>query len=301
MAWLGQPAVGRDQPGADKPARAPGTADAASGRRASALGTAKPAQDKGSRPAGGDADGNAGEKGLGTPGLVTLDTLLADPKRFEGDELIVDGLYKSGTRLAELKNRDGTGIGWTLPIARNDDRTICTADGKVKGFSSLLLVDDELAPALGRVFAKLRFKSTINPSYKCVISAVGRTLEADGEKAAAVVIVGLEILVGCDYQKVALRQFDKAFRTVKIKAHEASIGYGDGNLWVERLGGEQKFVLPLRQKFRELQVRKFNDRTQAAVDAYIQRELGGVVRAAAVARDQYLQNMDALMGRRFTP
>ena len=72
---------------------------------------------------------------------------------------------------------------------------------------------------------------------------------------------------------VARHQYAKAFRTLTVTADEANVDFGDGDFWVERLGGEEDFVQPIRRKFREMQRRAITNRDSAMIDAMLQREL----------------------------
>jgi hypothetical protein len=254
-------------------------------RRASMLGSSKP--DGSPLPEAGRLGPRKGDqKGLPSPDAITLETVLADPKKFDGSPLVLDGLYKIGTRTSIVNGPDGRLIGLAIPIARNDDTTICSPEGKINGSKTLVLLDDELASTFDRIMPKLKFRATINPTFKCAITVSARTRTVNEQSIQTVEVVGLEVLGSCNFWKVAQRQFSKAFLTVKVDQDNASVGYGDGEIWVQRLGGEQKFVLPLRQKFRDLQVRMVNNRDAAIVDAVMQRELAAVVRMAAIARDQ---------------
>ena len=66
---------------------------------------------------------------------------------------------------------------------------------------------------------------------------------------------------------------------VEVNATGGQIGFGDGSKWVERLGGEEKYVQPIRRKFRELQRRspRTHGRRYSRVST---RELNNVMRAA---------------------
>ena len=66
----------------------------------------------------------------------------------------------------------------------------------------------------------------------------------------------------------------QAFRTLTVSADEADVDFGDGDLWVERLGGEENFVQPIRRKFREMQRRAITDRDSAVIDSILQARTG---------------------------
>ena len=177
-----------------------------------------------------------------------LDDLLATPGELAGNTLVLNGLFKIGTKIAEVKGPDGSILGSSLPDARNDDSTVCTADGKVGRQNAFLLLDDRLATFLGRVFNKLGLKPTIKPSYRCILTVTSRRLLVNGSPTPVVVISSMEVLGGCNYLSVARHQYSQAFRTLKVTPDEADVDFGDGDLWVERLGGEENFVKPIRRR-----------------------------------------------------
>ena len=216
------------------------------------------------------------------PGPITadIDDVLAKPGEFAGNTLIVNGLFKVGTKITEVKGPDGQVLGWSLPVAHNDDTAVCTGDGKVEKHDVFLLLDDRLARFLGQVFNKLGLKPTIKPSYKCILTVTSRRLLVNGSPTPVVVISSMEVLGGCNYLSVARHQYSQAFRTLKVTPAEADVDFGDGDLWVERLGGEENFVQPIRRKFREMQRRAITNRDSAVIDSILQRELANVVRTA---------------------
>ena len=212
---------------------------------------------------------------------VDLDDILARPQDFFGSPLTANGLFKIGTKVSEVKGRDKQVLGWSIPVARNDDSTVCTGDGPAEGQRVFLLLDDRLASFLGRVFQKLKVKTTIKPSYKCILTVTPRRLLVNGSPTPVVVISSMEVLGGCNYLSVARHQYDRAFRTLRVTAEEADVDFGDGDLWVERLGGEEDFVQPIRRKFREMQRRAVTNRDSAALESILQRDLAKIVETAS--------------------
>ena len=211
---------------------------------------------------------------------VDLNDILARPQDYLGSPLTVNGLFKIGTKISEVKGPDKQVVGWSIPLARNDDSTVCTGDRPVEDQSVFLILDDRLASFLGRVFQKLKLKTTIKPSYKCILTLTARRLLVNGVPTPVVVISSIEVLGGCNYLSVARHQYDRAFRTLRVTAEEADVDFGDGDLWVDRLGGEEDFVQPIRRKLREMQRRAVTNRDSAMLDNLLQRELTKVVSTA---------------------
>jgi hypothetical protein len=211
---------------------------------------------------------------------VDLNDILMRPQDFLGSPITVNGLFKIGTKISEVKGPDKQVVGWSLPVARNDDTTVCTGDGTVEGQRVYLLLDDQLASYLGRVFNKLGIKTTIKPSYKSILTVTALRLQVNGSPTPVVVISSMEVLGGCNYLSVARHQYDRAFRTLRVTAEEADVDFGDGDLWVERLGGEADFVQPIRRKLREMQRRAVTNRDSAVLDSILQHDLTKVVNTA---------------------
>lgn len=235
------------------------------------------------------------------PGLIAadLDYVLAEPGEFAGNALILNGLFKIGTKISEVKGPDGQVLGWSLPVARNDDSTVCSPEGKVSRHDAYLLLDDRLATFLDHVFNKLRLRPTIKPLYKCILTVTVRRLLVDGKPRPVVVISSMEVLGGCNYVRVARHEYSQAFRTLTVTADEADVDFGDGDLWVERLGGEENFVKPIRRKFRDMQRRAITDRDMAVIDRLLQRELVNVVNTASAINQ--IVAMEGLRRMRILP
>jgi GYF domain 2 len=248
--------------------------------RLSIFGPAGPA----GRGPGGQPDPKNGDPRLPRrPGPIPadLDFVLAKLGEFAGNTLVLNGLFKIGTKITEVKGPDGQVLGWSLPVARSDDSSVCSVEGKVGREKVYLLLDDRLAAFLEHVFNKLRLRPTINPSYKCILTVTTRRLLVNGSPTSVIAISSMEVLGGCDYLSVARHQYSRAFRTLTVTPDEADVDFGDGDLWVERLGGEENFVKPIRRKFRDVQRRAITNRDSAIIDSIIQRELIKVVNTAS--------------------
>ena len=194
---------------------------------------------------GGNADlPNDNLERLRRPGPVPadVDDVVAKPGEFVGGTLVLNGLFKIGTKITEVKGPDGQVLGWSLPVARDDDTAVCSVDGKVSRQDAYLLLDDRLATFLAHVFRKLRLKPTIKPTYKCILTVTIRRLLVNGSPTPVVVISSMEVLGGCDYLASPGIEYAEAFRTLKVTPDEADVDFGDGDLWVNRLGGEENFV-----------------------------------------------------------
>ena len=112
---------------------------------------------------------------------------------------------------------------------------------------------------LSRIFTELTLEPTIKPTYRTVLEISVQELPDAHGPDHLLAITSLEILGMCDYLRIARHQYDEAFRVVEVNATGGRIGFGDGSKWVERLGGEEKYVQPILRKFRELQRRIATD------------------------------------------
>ena len=160
--------------------------------------------------------------GVSPSGSTTLDAVLAKPTAFVGRTLVLDGLYKIGTRLSKVDDPDGNPLGWSLPVGSSDSRVIGSGDTKVEGKDAYLVLESGLAPLLERVFNKLKFNATTKPTYKCILTVTVREMIVKNARTAVVEIAGLEILGTCDFLQVARRRYEKAFQTVQISPQGAS-------------------------------------------------------------------------------
>ena len=249
-----QPELGRPDPAQDPREQGKVPQDEKIPPRGSLLGPGQPAVPRpGPRNLGGvDQDGAPDDQAVAA-GSIEIDKVLMAPADYRGKTLSVNGVFKIGTRISEVTDIKGQRVGLSLPVSRNHGRTICTADGKVEGHNLYMILDDRIASILSRVFTELKLEPTIKPTYRALIEVSvpqGPIAQAPGHP---LVIASLEILGMCDYLLIARHQYDQAFRVVEVNATGGRIGFGDGSKWVERLGGEEKFVQPIRRKFRELQ------------------------------------------------
>ena len=108
--------------------------------------------------------------GPALPGDGALDNILAAPAKFTGQPKVVDGFYKVGTRLSEIKGPDGRPVGWSLPVSRDDGGTICSGEAKVVGRDVYLILEDGLAPFLKGIFQTLKMHTTLKPVHKCILT-----------------------------------------------------------------------------------------------------------------------------------
>src|SRR5262249_40743508 len=70
--------------------------------------------------------------GAVSTGSATLERVVANPKDFDGSTVVLNGLYRVGTRVSKVSGPDGNTLGWSLPVGRNDGGTICTGETKVQ-------------------------------------------------------------------------------------------------------------------------------------------------------------------------
>jgi hypothetical protein len=241
-----------------------------------------PLRDRASRSAAGD-----------------LNEVIASPAKYRGQGLALDGLFKIGTRIAEVAEAQGQVVGLSIPVAWNDDRKICAGDRKVEGHDLYLILDDQVAGVLDRVFRRLDLKPTSKPSFRAILGATVRRRPVGAAEIDVLVVDSLEILGLCDYVQVAQHNYAEAFRVVRVDAGGGHTTFGDGPTWVERLGGEEKFVQPIRRKFREIQRRAATESRQAMLDGVYQRELTSAMRAANAYNA--IRAMEAATWRRIMP
>ena len=228
---------------------------------------------------------------------VTLDALLDAPGKFEGKTLRVNGLYKIGTRFSQVKGPDGNPVGWSIPVDTNDGVTICSGETKVRGRDTYLLLDEPFARFVNRIFKQLKIHTTLKPIHKCLVTVAVRSLMINQKNAPVAHIVGLEILGAYDPLKVINNQYDTAFLVAQITPDNASVNHGNGALWVERLGGEEKFVLPARRKYKELVRKIVAERDQAIMARYLNSQLSSVMTMGAAAQQRQAQAFRSLIGQ----
>lgn len=229
---------------------------------------------------------------------LTIETILDAPGEFEGRTIALDGLYRVGTLLTKLRGEDRNIIGWSLPIGGDDDRLICKGNGKVAGRDRYLILDSGLAPLLLKTYDELKFRPAARPMHKCALTVRVRPLLVNGARVPVVTIVQLEILGVCNFLLIAQRQYEKAFLMVHVTPETAWVDHGDGPSWVERLGGEEKFVRPLRRKLRDMQRRAIVDRQNAIVGSLLQAQLAQAVNMTIANQQQQARFVAAFFNSR---
>jgi hypothetical protein len=211
---------------------------------------------------------------------VSIDDVLSATAEFRGKSFALDGLFKLGTRISVLKDGQGQIIGWTIPVARVNDRPLSKGEKQIEGSDAYLILEDPVAGVLRSAFAQLGLPAGSKPAYRATLDVSVRQIHVAGRPADALVITSLEVLGFCDYLRVARHEYDAAFRVLAVTAEGGEVRPGDGARWVALLGGEEKFVQPVRRKLRELQRRLATDSRQAMVDSVFHRELGKALQAA---------------------
>jgi GYF domain 2 len=267
------------------------------GTKGSLLGRAIPpdrAPENGQRPAG-DVLAERRAKAA----TIDLDGVLAKPEAFVGRTVTVKGLLKIGTRLSEVRGQDHQVLGWSVPVARADDSTVCTGEKSAEKYGVFVVLEDRLAPFMDRVFKQLGMKPTVKPIYRCILTVTTRRILVNGALTPVVVISSLEILGECDFFKVAQHEYDQAFRTLTIAPEEAHIDFGDGADWVERMGGEERFVQWIRRKLREIRRRVATNRDRDVVDGILARELAKEVNTALAINQ--IRALEGMLRRKILP
>jgi hypothetical protein len=92
----------------------------------------------------------------------------------------------------------------------------------------------------------------VKPTYRTIVGVRVDSDPREGENQTPLIVVeSLEILGGCDYFLIASKAYDRAFRVAVVDVRGARPAFGDGDDWVTRLGGDEKFGGPIRRKLRE--------------------------------------------------
>jgi hypothetical protein len=209
-----------------------------------------------------------------------IDQVLSSPVKYGGKRVLLSGLFKIGTKISEVKGSKGQTVGQSIPVARVDDRTICTGDRKIDGYELYLILDENVAQSLRQVFEALELRPMIKPTLRSILEVSVRRLPVQDKPPYAVAITSLEILGMCDYLRIARHDYVEAFRVAEVKAAGGQMLFGDGDKWAERLGGDEKFVQVIRRKLREFQRRRATDIRQAQADTFYQGELSKAMQAA---------------------
>jgi len=238
----------------------------------------------------------------GPSALLTLEAVLDEPGKFRGKPITTDGLYTIGTRTLSVKDADGKPIGRSIQVTRTDGATVSSGESKAMGRDAYLLLQEGFIPTLESVLLKLKFQIRIQAEHRSILTVAVRSTSLERTNTPIVEIVGMEILGSLDMMKIVEGQYDKAFSTVRITRGNAKVGHGQGDTWVELMGGEEKFVLPVRQQVMALQRRMRNLRDTAMLDRYLQEELTRTMMLADIAQQQQQARMfTAMMGRRVLP
>ncbi len=211
---------------------------------------------------------------------VEIEKVLLAPEDYRGKAIAIQGVFKVGTRFTTARDRQGQPLGLSLPVSRPDGQTICAADLRVEGYDRYLIVDGQIAAMLIQIFKELKVEPTSKPTYRALMQISVPAAPAAQGPDSPLTITSLEILGTCDYLRVARHEYDQAFGVIEVNPSGGRIGYGDGSKWVDRLGGEEKFVQPIRRKFHDIQRRIATDYRQAALESIYRRELSNVMRAA---------------------
>ena len=244
---------------------------------------------------------NAG-RDSSAPGISTLEAILDAPGKFKGQTITIDGFYKIGARTLGVKGSDGKMIGRSIQITRPDGATISPGDGKAAGREAYLLVQEGFLPALESALRRLKFQVDVRALHRSIVTVAVRATTLDSKKTPVVEIVGLEILGSVNMMRIVEGQYDKAFATVRINRRFATVVYGDGNTWVDFMGGEKEFVLPVRQAVRGMQRRPRTKREIEIIDQFLEAELARVMMLSSVDQQRQQTRMfESLMGKRVFP
>ena len=137
-----QPELGRPDPDRGPREQRRGAQPEKISPRGSLLGPGRPAvlvPDPGDL-GGADQAGGPDEHAVAA-GSVEIDRVLMAPADYRGKTLSINGVFKVGTRISEVRDSKGRVVGFSIPVSRNDGRTICTADGKVEGHDLYMILD----------------------------------------------------------------------------------------------------------------------------------------------------------------
>ena len=165
-----QPELGRPDPDRGPREQRRGAQPEKISPRGSLLGPGQPAvlvPDPGD-PGGADQGGGPDEHAVAA-GSVEIDRVLMAPADYREKTLSITGVFKVGTRISEVQDSKGRVVGFSIPVSRNDGRTICTADGKAEGHDLYMILDAPIAQILSRVFTELELEPTIKPTYRTVL------------------------------------------------------------------------------------------------------------------------------------
>jgi serine/threonine protein kinase len=257
---------------------------------------AAPAPESRPRPAGGTAPAPANAPGRKV--AATIEAILDSPESFEGRTVTLEPLYKVGTLFAPVRGPDGESIGQSIPVGGEDDRLICRGDGRIVGRGGYLILDPNLAPHLKRALDEYKFRHAARPEHKSMLTVTVRRMDGNNSGAPVISIVGLEVLGVCNLLQVAEGHYEKAFLTLRVTPGTASVAYGDGAAWVERLGGEEKLLKPLHRKLRELRRRMVAERNNAMVGPYLQAALAQSMNMAMANAQQQARMIQGFLNRR---
>ncbi|MGC8641244.1 MAG: hypothetical protein ACP5XB_15365, partial [Isosphaeraceae bacterium] len=221
----------------------------------------------------------------GRSGRATIDEVFSAPDQFDGETLLLDGLFRIGTKVERVRYSSGQAVGFSLPLARDDGRTLCTGDGKIVKQDMMLLIDAEVVGHLERFLTQLRVPTLSRPVYRSIVGVRMESRTENDHTARTLVINSLEILGVCNFRHVAEGNYAQAFRVLEVTSARARTKYGDGKEWIDRLGGEEKFVGTVRRKLKEMQRHFAATLREAQFDKFFQKEMAvGMKMAESQAR-----------------
>ncbi|AMV38877.1 serine/threonine protein kinase [Planctomyces sp. SH-PL62] len=227
-------------------------------------------------------------------GAVDLDRLLEDLARYHGQEVeIADVLVIATTPFKRASNIPG-GIG--VRLKTKDGWTVSEGNGAIMKSDARLMVDGAMAQKFERVVADLG----VRPSPKPVMPTVAR-VRVDAPRSAAppsLTIVALEVLIGYDAVRLAAGNYGESFRSIKTTPNDAEIGFGDGPKWVERMGGEDKFVAMIRDKLKAARSNKAAAHRWAEANAFFNEVAAQSGRAIQQHERDYQESIRQIQGAR---
>lgn len=227
-------------------------------------------------------------------GAVDLDRLLEHPARYHGQEVeIADVLVIATTPFKRASNIPG-GIG--VRLKTKDGWTVSEGNGAIMRSDAHLMVDGAMAQKFERAVADLG----VRPSPKPVMPTVAR-VRVDVPRSASppsLTIVALEVLIGYDAVRLAAGNYVESFRSIKTTPNDAEIGFGDGPKWVERMGGEDKFIAMIRDKFKAARSNKAAAHRWAEANAFFNEVAAQSGRAIQQHERDYQESIRQIQGAR---
>lgn len=219
---------------------------------------------------------------------LPIDEVAKSPSAYS-DKLIMATDYVLVVPHADAVQGTEYGI---LPVLTKDSKRL--SGTKLDKEDLNFLVDKDFARQLNDCLAQYRIRWSSKYPLKSVLTFTVKQINVENESYWAAVLVAMETLVHVEWTALLKGANDNAFTTINVSPSASSYDRGDGNVWIERLGGD-KFMSQLRSRYRDMLRRQRTNIGQSQVDSAIRRGMGDVMRGKAASDSATNAALDQMM------